>query len=124
MSSMMKAALLVGLGRIEIADKPILEPSSNDALIRITTTIFGAKVHTRKSTYPVAWVLTVGHKTAGVIERRDGLHRRPARDRPGHLPQLQRLRSSRQFTIAGRQLPGTARSVRLPWLQRHRRLAL
>ncbi len=36
--AMMKAAIFVEPGRIELADKPIPEVGPNDALIRITTT--------------------------------------------------------------------------------------
>ena len=38
MSTMMKAAVFVAPGRIELADKPIPEVGPNDALARSTTT--------------------------------------------------------------------------------------
>jgi len=63
MPQMMKAAIFVEPGRIEIADKPIPEVGPNDALVRITTTtICGTDVHILKG-------LTVGHEPVGVIEK-------------------------------------------------------
>ena len=38
MTAMMKAAVFVDKGRIELADKPIPDVGPNDALVRITTT--------------------------------------------------------------------------------------
>ncbi|WP_199398911.1 NAD(P)-dependent alcohol dehydrogenase [Stenotrophomonas pictorum] len=68
--SMMKAAVFVEPGRIELADKPIPDVGPNDALIRITTTtICGTDVHILKGEYPVAKGLTVGHEPVGVIEK-------------------------------------------------------
>jgi len=70
MAIMMKAAIFVEPGRIELADKPIPEIGPNDALIRITTTtICGTDVHILKGEYPVAKGLTVGHEPVGVIEK-------------------------------------------------------
>jgi threonine dehydrogenase-like Zn-dependent dehydrogenase len=70
MPSMMKAAVFVEPGRIELADKPIPDVGANDALIRITTTtICGTDVHILKGEYPVAKGLTVGHEPVGVIEK-------------------------------------------------------
>ncbi|HOB66930.1 NAD(P)-dependent alcohol dehydrogenase [Ottowia sp.] len=68
MAQMMKAAVFVEPGRIEIADKPIPDVGPNDALIKITTTtICGTDVHILKGEYPVAKGLTVGHEPVGVI---------------------------------------------------------
>ena len=68
MPTMMKAAVFVAPGRIELADKPIPDVGHNDALIRITTTtICGTDVHILKGEYPVAKGLTVGHEPVGVI---------------------------------------------------------
>ena len=68
--TMMKAAVFVAPGRIELADKPIPDVGPNDALIRITTTtICGTDVHILKGEYPVAPGLTVGHEPVGVIEK-------------------------------------------------------
>lgn len=68
--AMMKAAVFVEPGRIELADKPIPDVGPNDALIRITTTtICGTDVHILKGEYPVARGLTVGHEPVGVIEK-------------------------------------------------------
>ena len=68
--SMMKAAVFVAPGRIELADKPIPEVGPNDALIRITTTtICGTDIHILKGEYPVAKGLTIGHEPVGVIEK-------------------------------------------------------
>ncbi|WP_151703078.1 NAD(P)-dependent alcohol dehydrogenase [Nitrincola alkalilacustris] len=68
--SMMKAAVFVEPGRIEITDKPIPDIGPNDALIRITTTtICGTDVHILKGEYPVAPGLTVGHEPVGIIEK-------------------------------------------------------
>jgi threonine dehydrogenase-like Zn-dependent dehydrogenase len=67
---MMKAAVFVEKGRIEITDKPIPEVGPNDALLRITTTtICGTDVHILKGEYPVAKGLTIGHEPVGVIEK-------------------------------------------------------
>ena len=70
MTAMMKAAVFLEKGRIELADKPIPDVGPNDALIRITTTtICGTDVHILKGEYPVAKGLTVGHEPVGVIEK-------------------------------------------------------
>ena len=70
MTAMMKAAVFVDKGRIELADKPIPDVGPNDALVRITTTtICGPDVHILKGEYPVAKGLTVGHEPVGVIEK-------------------------------------------------------
>lgn len=70
MARMMKAAVFVEPGRIELTDKPIPEVGPNDALVRITTTtICGTDVHILKGEYPVAKGLTVGHEPVGVIEK-------------------------------------------------------
>ena len=70
MTAIMKAAVFVDKGRIELADKPIPDVGPNDALVRITTTtICGTDVHILKGEYPVAKGLTVGHEPVGVIEK-------------------------------------------------------
>jgi threonine dehydrogenase-like Zn-dependent dehydrogenase len=70
MSSLMKAAVFIEPGRIELTDKPIPDVGPNDALMRITTTtICGTDVHILKGEYPVASGLTVGHEPVGVIEK-------------------------------------------------------
>jgi len=70
MSTMMKAAIFIGPGRIELADKPVPDVGPNDALVRITTTtICGTDVHILKGEYPVAQGLTIGHEPVGVIEK-------------------------------------------------------
>jgi threonine dehydrogenase-like Zn-dependent dehydrogenase len=70
MTAMMKAAVFVEPGRIEITDKRIPDVGPNDALVRITTTtICGTDVHILKGEYPVAKGLTVGHEPVGVIEK-------------------------------------------------------
>ncbi|MCR9185177.1 MAG: NAD(P)-dependent alcohol dehydrogenase [Halieaceae bacterium] len=67
---MMKAAVFVEPGRIEIQDKPIPDVGDNDALMRVTTTtICGTDVHILKGEYPVESGLTVGHEPVGVIEK-------------------------------------------------------
>ncbi len=67
---MMKAAVFVEPGRIELQDKPIPEVGPNDALVRITTTtICGTDVHILKGEYPVTKGLTVGHEPVGIIEK-------------------------------------------------------
>jgi len=69
-AKMMKAAVFVEPGRIELTDKPIPDVGPNDALVRITTTtICGTDVHILKGEYPVAKGLTVGHEPVGVIEK-------------------------------------------------------
>ncbi|PZO64392.1 MAG: alcohol dehydrogenase [Pseudoxanthomonas suwonensis] len=68
MAQMMRAAVFVEPGRIELADKPIPDVGPNDALIKITTTtICGTDVHILKGEYPVEKGLTVGHEPVGVI---------------------------------------------------------
>lgn len=68
--SMMKAAVFVAPGRIELGEKPIPAVGSDDALIRITTTtICGTDVHILKGEYPVAPGLTIGHEPVGIIEK-------------------------------------------------------
>lgn len=70
MSKMMKAAVFVEPGRIEIDDKLIPDVGPNDALIKITTTtICGTDVHILKGEYPVEKGLTVGHEPVGIIEK-------------------------------------------------------
>lgn len=70
MSEMMKAAVFVEKGCIEVTEKRIPDVSPNDALVRITTTtICGTDVHILKGEYPVATGLTVGHEPVGVIEK-------------------------------------------------------
>ena len=68
MTAMMKAAIFVEPGRIELADKPIPDVGPNDALVRITTTtICGTDVHILKGEYPVATGLTVGHARKSLL---------------------------------------------------------
>jgi len=68
--AMMKAAIFVEPGRIELADKPIPDVGPNDVLMRITTTtICGTDVHILKGEYPVAKGLTIGHEPVGIIEK-------------------------------------------------------
>jgi len=70
MSAMMKAAVFIEPGRIDIVDKRIPDVGPNDALVRITTTtICGTDVHILKGEYPVAKGLTIGHEPVGVIEK-------------------------------------------------------
>lgn len=70
MSSMMKAAIFIEPGRIELDEKPVPEVGPNDALIRTTTTtICGTDVHILKGEYPVAKGLTIGHEPVGIIEK-------------------------------------------------------
>ncbi|TBW35740.1 NAD(P)-dependent alcohol dehydrogenase [Azotobacter chroococcum] len=67
---LMKAAVFVEPGRIELQDKPIPDVGPNDALVRITTTtICGTDVHILKGEYPVAPGLTIGHEPVGIIEK-------------------------------------------------------
>ncbi|ERS87814.1 NAD(P)-dependent alcohol dehydrogenase [Halomonas sp. PBN3] len=70
MPAMMKAAVFVEPGRIEIDDRPIPDIGPNDVLIRVTTTtICGTDVHILKGEYPVEKGLIVGHEPVGVIEK-------------------------------------------------------
>lgn len=70
MAEMMRAAIFIEPGRIELADKPIPDVGPNDALMRITTTtICGTDIHILKGEYPVAKGLTIGHEPVGVIEK-------------------------------------------------------
>lgn len=68
--SMMKAAVFIAPGRIELTDKRIPDIGPDDALIRITTTtICGTDVHILKGEYPVAPGLIIGHEPVGTIEK-------------------------------------------------------
>ncbi len=68
--SMMKAAVFVAPGRIELTDKKLPDVGPNDALLKITTTtICGTDVHILKGEYPVRPGLTLGHEPVGVIEK-------------------------------------------------------
>ena len=68
--TMMKAAVFVAPGRIELQEKRIPDIGPNDALVRVTTTtICGTDVHILKGEYPVAPGLTIGHEPVGVIEK-------------------------------------------------------
>ncbi|PZN96297.1 MAG: alcohol dehydrogenase [Alphaproteobacteria bacterium] len=68
--AMMKAAIFVEPGRVELADKRVPEVGPLDALIRITTTtICGTDVHILKGEYPVSRGLTIGHEPVGIIEK-------------------------------------------------------
>ena len=70
MARMMKAAVFLEPGRIELAEKPVPEVGPLDALLRVTTTtICGTDVHILKGEYPVAKGLTVGHEPVGIIEK-------------------------------------------------------
>ena len=70
MPRMMKAAVFVEPGRIELQDKPVPDVGPLDALIRVTTTtICGTDVHILKGEYPVEPGLTIGHEPVGVIEK-------------------------------------------------------
>ena len=70
MPKMMKAAVFVEPGRIELQDKPVPDVGPLDALIRVTTTtICGTDVHILKGEYPVERGLTIGHEPVGVIEK-------------------------------------------------------
>ena len=73
MNKMMKAAVFIQPGRIELVDKPIPDVGPNDALVRITTTtLCGTDVHILKGEYPVAPGLTVGHEPVGIIGEEQG----------------------------------------------------
>ncbi len=68
--TMMKAAVFVEPGRIELVDKKIPDVGPNDALLKITTTtICGTDIHILKGEYPVAKNLTIGHEPVGIIEK-------------------------------------------------------
>lgn len=70
MTQMMKAAVFVEPGRIEVVEKLIPDVGPNDALIKITTTtICGTDVHILKGEYPVAKGLTIGHEPVGIIAK-------------------------------------------------------
>ena len=67
---MMKAAVFVAPGRIELQEKRVPDIGPNDALVRVTTTtICGTDVHILKGEYPVAPGLTIGHEPVGIIEK-------------------------------------------------------
>ena len=70
MSKMMKAAVFIQPGRIELVDKPIPDVGPNDALVRITTTtLCGTDVHILKGEYPAAPGLAGGDEPVGIIEK-------------------------------------------------------
>ncbi|HIF0226153.1 TPA: NAD(P)-dependent alcohol dehydrogenase [Legionella anisa] len=64
----MKALTFISPGVIKLIEKPIPQPKSGEALIKITTTtICGTDVHILKGEYPVKSGLTIGHEPVGVI---------------------------------------------------------
>lgn len=68
--STMQAAVWLSPGRIEIQQRPIPEPGSTDAVLRVTTTtICGTDVHILKGEYPVKPGLIIGHEPVGVIAK-------------------------------------------------------
>jgi alcohol dehydrogenase len=70
MAQMMKAAIFVEPGRIELVERPIPDIGPLDALVRVTTTtICGTDVHIMKGEYPVRPGLIIGHEPVGVIEK-------------------------------------------------------
>jgi len=69
-TGLMKAAIFVEPGRIELDDKPVPDVGPTDALMRVTTTtICGTDIHILKGEYPVARGLIIGHEPVGVIEK-------------------------------------------------------
>ncbi|KFC61416.1 NAD(P)-dependent alcohol dehydrogenase [Massilia sp. LC238] len=65
---MMKAAVLLGPGRIALERKPVPRAGPGEAVVKVTmTTICGTDVHILKGEYPVAPGLTIGHEPVGVI---------------------------------------------------------
>lgn len=66
--AMMKAAVFVAPGKIELRERPIPEIGPTDALLRVTTTtICGTDIHILKGEYPIAPGRIVGHEPVGVI---------------------------------------------------------
>jgi threonine dehydrogenase-like Zn-dependent dehydrogenase len=66
---MMKAAVFVAPGRIELQQRPVPEIGATDALLRLTTTtICGTDVHILKGEYTVKSGRIVGHEPVGIIE--------------------------------------------------------
>ena len=67
-TGMMKAAVFVEPGRIELQQRPIPEVGPCDALLRVTTTtICGTDVHILRGEYPVAPGRIIGHEPVGTI---------------------------------------------------------
>jgi threonine dehydrogenase-like Zn-dependent dehydrogenase len=65
---MMKAAVFLGKGKIQVREVPRPQPKPNEALVEITlTTICGTDVHILKGEYPVKQGLIVGHEPVGRI---------------------------------------------------------
>ncbi|MCS5711473.1 zinc-binding dehydrogenase [Candidatus Berkiella aquae] len=65
---MMKAAVFVKPGKIELQEKPIPKVGPTDALIKVTTTtICGTDVHILKGEYHVDPGRIVGHEPVGII---------------------------------------------------------
>ena len=65
---MMKSAVFVEKGKVEIKMKPVPTAGPGEAVIKITlTTICGTDVHIVKGEYPVASGLTLGHEPIGII---------------------------------------------------------
>jgi alcohol dehydrogenase len=66
---MMRAAVFVEKGKIELREVPKPVPGPGEALMKVTlTTICGTDVHILKGEYPVKPGLTVGHEPVGRIE--------------------------------------------------------
>lgn len=70
MSKMMKAAVFVAPGRIELQEHAIPQIGPLDALLKVTTTtICGTDVHILRGEYPVRSGLIIGHEPVGIIEQ-------------------------------------------------------
>ena len=66
--TMMKAAVFVAPGKIQLQERPVPAIGPTDALLRVTTTtICGTDVHILKGEYPVAAGRIVGHEPVGTI---------------------------------------------------------
>jgi alcohol dehydrogenase len=66
--TMMRAAVFVGKGKIQVREVPLPEPGVGEAVVRVTlTTICGTDVHILKGEYPVRPGLVVGHEPVGRI---------------------------------------------------------
>jgi len=64
----MKAAVFLGPGKIQLAQKPIPTAGPGQAVVKITTTtICGTDIHILSGDYPVKEGLTIGHEPVGVI---------------------------------------------------------
>ena len=70
MTTMMKAFVMQGIGKVEFVDKPIPEPGPNDAIVKTTRALVcTSDVHTLKGAIGDRHNMTLGHEAVGVVAK-------------------------------------------------------